>query len=59
VSSRAGVLVVGPGPGRGAWLCAGSTACFDQAVRGGRLARALREALSDGALADLRRELFG
>jgi predicted RNA-binding protein YlxR (DUF448 family) len=29
-------------PGRGAWLCAGSVACFDAAVRRRALTRALR-----------------
>jgi len=52
-------LALGPGPGRGAWLCAGSPECFDRAARGGRLGRALRDQLSDRDLVGLQRELFG
>jgi predicted RNA-binding protein YlxR (DUF448 family) len=39
-----GALVLGPGTGRGAWLCAPPAAidCFDQATRRGALDRALR-----------------
>ena len=38
-----GSLAVGrPAPGRGAWLCAGSEACFDAAVRRRAFGRALR-----------------
>ena len=38
-----GSLAVGRNePGRGAWLCAGSVACFDTAVRRRAFTRALR-----------------
>jgi predicted RNA-binding protein YlxR (DUF448 family) len=38
-----GSLAVGRGePGRGAWLCAGSAACFEAAVRRRAFGRALR-----------------
>jgi hypothetical protein len=38
-----GSLAVGrTAPGRGAWLCAGSEACFDAAVRRRAFGRALR-----------------
>lgn len=38
-----GSLAVGrSAPGRGAWLCAGSEACFDAAVRRRAFGRALR-----------------
>ncbi|MFI5045727.1 MAG: YlxR family protein, partial [Acidimicrobiia bacterium] len=39
-------LAVGPGPGRGAWLCAEHPgACLDLAVKRGGLGRALRSEL--------------
>ena len=44
-------------PGRGAWLCRGSPACVDAAVRRGGLARALRTAVSAEAAEALRRRL--
>ncbi|HET9772867.1 MAG TPA: YlxR family protein [Acidimicrobiia bacterium] len=38
-----GSLAIGQGePGRGAWLCTGSAACFDAAVRRRAFGRALR-----------------
>jgi len=41
-------MQVGPGTGRGAWLCAppDGLACFDQAVRRGALDKALRTNVS-------------
>jgi len=54
-----GSLAVGPGePGRGAWLCAGSTACFDTAVRHRAFGRALRGELPGHELAWLRERLL-
>ncbi|MEO7555549.1 MAG: YlxR family protein [Acidimicrobiales bacterium] len=41
-------------PGRGAWLCAGSSSCVDGALRRGVLARALRCQLDQGAIDRLR-----
>jgi len=53
-----GAVTVGPGPGRGAWLCGGTTiACYDQAVRRRALARALRSELTTGELRALREKL--
>ncbi|MGD0379359.1 MAG: YlxR family protein [Acidimicrobiales bacterium] len=37
-----GTLLVGPGPGRGAWLCRSSPGCLEQAHRRQALSRALR-----------------
>jgi predicted RNA-binding protein YlxR (DUF448 family) len=48
---------VGPGPGRGAWLCAHGPECFERAVRRGTLARALRVHLVAEAIDGLRRLL--
>jgi predicted RNA-binding protein YlxR (DUF448 family) len=54
-----GCLVVGRGePGRGAWLCAGSPACFDKAVRRKALGRALRAEVLPDQLAEVRGKLF-
>jgi predicted RNA-binding protein YlxR (DUF448 family) len=51
-------LVVGAGPGRGVWLCAGSPgACLDRAMRRGALARALRTDLPGGGSERLRAKL--
>jgi predicted RNA-binding protein YlxR (DUF448 family) len=44
-------------PGRGAWLCAGSPACFESAVRRRALARALRTELSTADIEELRGRL--
>ena len=41
-------------PGRGAWLCAGATKCFEEAVRRRAVNRALRTELSDTDLEALR-----
>ncbi|HVX20342.1 MAG TPA: YlxR family protein [Acidimicrobiales bacterium] len=55
-----GSLAVGRSlPGRGAWLCRGSTQCLDQAQRRRGLDRALRATLAPGAVDDLRRHLAG
>jgi predicted RNA-binding protein YlxR (DUF448 family) len=54
-----GSLAVGRGePGRGAWLCAGSEACFDAAVRRRGFGRALRAEVSAHELAWLRERLL-
>ncbi|MFN8035735.1 MAG: YlxR family protein [Acidimicrobiia bacterium] len=46
-------------PGRGAWLCAGSTECFDRAVRRRALGRALRREVSTDEIEALRARLSG
>ena len=48
----AGALVVGPGPGRGAWLCEDSD-CFRQAERRRAFGRALRADVKAGEIARL------
>jgi uncharacterized protein len=54
-----GSLAVGRGePGRGAWLCAGSEACFDAAVRRRAFGRALRAEVPAHELAWLRGRLL-
>jgi uncharacterized protein len=45
-------------PGRGAWLCAGSVACFEAAVRRRALGRSLRTELSTADIEGLRGKLF-
>jgi predicted RNA-binding protein YlxR (DUF448 family) len=44
-------------PGRGAWLCAGSIDCFDQAVRRNAFTRALRAPVEPASVASLRARL--
>jgi hypothetical protein len=44
-------------PGRGAWLCRGSLACFDAAARRNAFERALRTKVGSEALASLRARL--
>jgi predicted RNA-binding protein YlxR (DUF448 family) len=44
-------------PGRGAWLCAGSLACFDAAARSNAFSRALRTPVGSEAAASLRATL--
>ncbi len=44
--------------GRGAWLCAGSRECAEGALKGGRLSKALRTAISPARLAGLK-DSFG
>jgi predicted RNA-binding protein YlxR (DUF448 family) len=54
-----GSLAVGRGePGRGAWLCAGSEACFESAVKRKALERALRCEVPGHELAWLRGRLL-
>ncbi|MDP8955228.1 MAG: YlxR family protein [Actinomycetota bacterium] len=49
-----GTLEVGDTlPGRGAWLCAGSSACLDLAARRDAFRRALRGPVEPGAVAEL------
>jgi predicted RNA-binding protein YlxR (DUF448 family) len=54
-------LEIGPGTGRGAWLCAppAGLACLDDAAKRGALARALRTEVSGDDVADLRARLDG
>jgi len=52
-----GTLALGPGPGRGAWVC--SVACLDSAARGRRLARALRREVAAHELETLRATMTG
>ena len=55
-----GSLVVGRRePGRGAWICTGSTACFDQAIRRKALERALRIPVTNTEIKSLRARLYG
>ncbi len=51
-------LRVGPGRGRGAWLCAGSEDCFEAAVRRRGLGKALRRDVTTTDVAELREKLF-
>ena len=54
-----GALAVGrTEPGRGAWLCAGSVACFDAAVQRRAFGRALRAEVSGQELGWLRERLL-
>jgi uncharacterized protein len=54
-----GSLAVGQGePGRGAWLCAGSEACFNAAVQRRAFSRALRTEVPAHDLAWLRERLL-
>jgi len=54
-----GSLATGRGePGRGAWLCAATTTCFDTAVRRRAFPRALRCEVSGHDLAWLRERLL-
>jgi uncharacterized protein len=55
-----GSLLVGRRePGRGAWICAGSTACFDEAVRRKALERAFRTPVTNTEIKSLRARLHG
>ncbi|MGI8758203.1 MAG: YlxR family protein [Acidimicrobiales bacterium] len=55
-----GTLEVGRAlPGRGAWVCAGSVACVDQAERRRAFDRALRGPIVAGAARVLREEAHG
>jgi predicted RNA-binding protein YlxR (DUF448 family) len=54
-----GSLAVGRSePGRGAWLCAASITCFEDAVRRRAFSRALRSEVSAQELAWLRERLL-
>jgi len=51
-------LEVGPGPGRGAWLCADHPVeCLDQAIKRRTVARALRVEVNTDDLTALRAKL--
>ncbi len=53
-----GALVVGRGwPGRGAWLCQGSPACFEQAAKRRAFERALRHPVDAHGVEQLRMAL--
>jgi len=52
-----GFLALGPGPGRGAWVC--SAGCLDAAVGRGSLARALRCEIAAHELETLRATMIG
>ena len=54
-----GRLRVGPGPGRGAWLCGppATTDCFDRARKRRALERALRSPLGNDELDAVRAKL--
>jgi len=54
VATPTGVQVGRGLPGRGAWLCAGSSACVEEAVRRRSLARALRTQVGEEAVERLR-----
>jgi predicted RNA-binding protein YlxR (DUF448 family) len=54
-----GSLYVGPGSGRGAWLCLDAPGCFEAAMRRRALARALRRGIEDDEVAPLRATLYG
>ena len=49
-----GALVVGPGPGRGAWLC-DDPACFESAKRRRAFGRALRADVGPDEIARLQK----
>jgi uncharacterized protein len=46
-------------PGRGAWLCTASMACFDQAIKRKALERALRIPVTNTDIERLRARLYG
>ena len=58
VRTAAGDVVVGRLlPGRGAWLCAGSSACVDLAARRNAFSRALRAPVGPDAISALRKAM--
>ncbi|MFZ4585960.1 MAG: YlxR family protein [Acidimicrobiia bacterium] len=58
-AAQDGSVGFGPGaPGRGAWLCDGSAACFEAATKRGALARALRRTLMPDELAMIRARML-
>ena len=46
-------------PGRGAWICSGAVACFDQAIRRKALERSLRRPVTNTDIERLRARLYG
>lgn len=46
-------------PGRGAWICSGQVACFDQAVKRKALERAFRIPVTNTDIESLRARLYG
>jgi predicted RNA-binding protein YlxR (DUF448 family) len=59
--AAAGGLAIGPGPGRGAWLCGpdATAACRAQALRRPTLERALRVSVTAPEIEALRARLGG
>lgn len=55
--TRDGQVLVGQGPGRGAWCC--SVECFDRALARRALGRALRHDLTNDDIARVRARLGG
>ena len=54
-----GSLDLGPGPGRGAWLCGSPSTvdCFEAAIRRTALTRALRAEIADDEIEKMRARL--
>ncbi len=52
-------MLTGPGPGRGAWICAGDVRCLDLAVRRRAIQPALRAPVVATAVGLLRMEVAG
>jgi predicted RNA-binding protein YlxR (DUF448 family) len=57
VARRGCDVVVGEPTGRGAWICLDSPRCVEEALRGGRLSKALRMPISPARLAGLKDSL--
>ncbi|MCP3857257.1 MAG: YlxR family protein [Actinomycetia bacterium] len=55
VSRGANGWVIGPGEGRGAWICRAQPTCLDEALGRGRLGRAVRSEVSAGDLGSVAR----
>ncbi len=56
--SEQGLAIGRDAPGRGAWVCAGSSRCIERVVRRDTLARALRHGVGAEELEDLRIRLL-
>jgi len=52
-------LAVGPGPGRGAWLCRDAPGCLERAAKRSAVGRALRADVAPGMVERLRVALGG
>ncbi len=55
VSRGSNGWAIGPGEGRGAWICRAQPTCLDEALSRGRMARALRSEVSGGDLGSVAR----